>query len=94
MAEKFKATEDHLRCIKRVKMLREARGESQAVTARLIKMYPSSYSDIEAPAKKIYLETIIQLADHFDVTAGFLIAGERGDLNASQLKRVQRIFDL
>ena len=93
MVEKFKATEEHWRCITRVKRLREARNHSQAETARLLKMKPTSYSDLEAPAKRIYLETILQLARHFDVTAGFLIAGERGDLGDAQLKRVRRIFD-
>ncbi len=92
--EKFTPTEDHRRCIERVKRLREALGYSQIKMAGLVKMKPTSYSDLEAPAKRIDLDKIITLANYFDVPVGFLAAGERKECSPGQLKRIQRIFDL
>ena len=92
--EKFTPTEDHRRCIERVKRLREALGYSQIKMAGLVEMKPTSYSDLEAPAKRIDLDKIITLANYFDVPVGFLAAGERANCTAAQLKKIQRIFDL
>jgi len=91
---KFKPTFKHQRFLQRVKMLREANGNPQVSVADEIEMNRSSYADLEAGLKRVDIDKVFMLADYYEVTVGFLLAGERGDLTERQRNRIERIFDL
>ena len=91
---KFKPSFKHQRFLQRVKMLREADGNPQVLVADELEMNRSSYADLEAGLKRVDIDKVFQLADYYEVTVGFLLAGERGELTERQLRRVERIFDL
>lgn len=87
-------TEAHSKFLSRLKLLRDERGWSQKNAALYLGMKPTSYSDLEQGAKRVDLDKILQLATLFDVSVGFLIAGERGDLTAAQRERINNRFNL
>ena len=87
-------TEAHSKFLSRLKLLRDEKGWSQKNAALLLGMKPTSYSDLEQGAKRVDLDKILKLAELFDVSVGFLIAGERGDLTDAQTERINRGFNL
>lgn len=91
---KDNVTEAHSKFLSRLKLLRDERGWSQKNAALYLGMKPTSYSDLEQGVKRVDLDKIIQLAKLFDVSVGFLIAGERGDLSDAQTKRINNCFNL
>ena len=93
MAEKFKPSFKHKRFLMRVKLLREGQGHPQTRVADDLEMNRSSYADLETGMKRVDIDKVYKLADYFEVTVGFLLNGERGDLTEIQAKRVRDIFD-
>lgn len=91
---KDNVTEAHSKFLSRLKLLRDERGWSQKNAALYLGMKPTSYSDLEQGAKRVDLDKIIQLAKLFDVSVGFLVAGERGDLSDAQRERINNRFNL
>ncbi len=87
-------TEAHGKFLSRLKILRDEKGWSQKNAALLLGMKPTSYSDLEQGAKRVDLDKILKLAELFDVSVGFLIAGERGDLTDAQMERINNRFNL
>lgn len=46
----------------------------------------NSYGDIELCRKRVYTQQLVELAKHFRVTVGWLVAGERGDMPKQTLE--------
>lgn len=90
---KFKPSFKHQRFLRRVKALREATGNPQTLVADEIEMNRSSYADLETGTKRVDIDKVFQLAEYYEVTVGFLLNGERGDLTETQKRRVESIFD-
>ena len=84
----------HKKFLQRVKLLRDEKNWSQKETANYLGMKPTSYSDLEQGAKRIDLDKLVAIADLFEVPAGFLINGERGDLSPKRRSEINDLFDL
>jgi len=94
LRRKQKLSEDHIKFLNRIKILRDEKGWSQKNTAIYLNMKPTSFSDLEQGAKRVDLDKLIKMAKLFDVTVGFLVAGEREGLTDQQKERVNRRFNL
>ena len=91
---KLEPSVDHTRFVRRLKLLRDAWGLSQDAAASKMGMKTSSYSDIEALVKRVDLDKVIQLAKFYNVTAGFLLEGDRSGLSETRSKQISELFDL
>lgn len=91
---KLEPSVHHRRFVQRLKIMREAWGMSQEKVAGLMGMKTSSYSDIEALVKRVDLDKIVQLAEFYQVTTGFLLEGERCGLSAQRGQQIDELFNL
>ena len=91
---RLEPTVHHRRFVQRLKIMREAWGMSQEKVAGLMGMKTSSYSDIEALVKRVDLDKIVQLAEFYQVTTGFLLEGERCGLTTQRGKQIDELFNL
>lgn len=57
----------------RVKILRDERGATQESTARAIGMPPRTYQRLEMDGCKTHYDTLILLADYYDVSVDWLM---------------------
>ncbi len=70
----------------RLKALRNYHGWRQEDVAMSLGWSINSYGDIELCRKRVYTHQLMALAKKFNVSVGWLVAGERGDMPKQTLE--------
>lgn len=66
---------DDMAICQRIKQLRIDRDEKQEVVAKVLGMSRTNYTKMERGQSKFSIDTIVRLANHFDVDCDFLLRG-------------------
>ena len=74
----------------RLKALREEYNWRQEDAAGELGWSLNSYGDIELMRKRVHTTQLIQLAEAFNVSVGWLVCGDRGDMPEDTLRRIDK----
>ena len=81
-------SEERIALAARLKALRTMREWRQEDVAKRLGWSVNSYGDIELLRKRVYTQQLLELATLFDVTPGWLLLGQRGDMKKFMLDAI------
>jgi transcriptional regulator with XRE-family HTH domain len=83
----------YLELAERLRRLRKMHGWSQSEIASKLGWTNTSYSDIEGFRKKCDLNSLVELAELYQLNPDFLITGNRDQLSAEMIAKMEKSLE-